>query len=107
MPFRCVALGVGACPRLLWRPRLGSENPVAVIVLYLAIPEYSEDSFFSSYPSFSFVHTPPYRILSVSQISHVHIVSINPQGTLLGIPTFTLMYMNTRMHNCFPAKQDL
>lgn len=45
--------------------------------------------------------------LLVCQSSRIRVVSIDPQDMLLGMPTFTLSRVNTRTHDCFPAKQDL
>lgn len=43
MPFPSIALGSGAGAGLLQRLHLGSENPVAVIVPELVMPNHPED----------------------------------------------------------------
>lgn len=43
MPFPCIALGAGAGVGLLRCLRPGSENPVAVIVPELVMPNHPED----------------------------------------------------------------
>lgn len=109
MPFTCIARGVNAGPGCLRHSRLGSENPVAVL---LSSTLWCQSRgglvcvflFPSLLLSPSFIHN---CLLLACQGSRMHIVPINPQDMLLGRPTFTLSHVNTCTHECFPAKQDL
>lgn len=105
MPFPCIALGAGAGVGLLRCLRPGSENPVAVIVPELVMPNHPEDYFvFSSSPpavslslSRSHLFTTHCILLLVCQSSCVHVVPINPQDLLLGRPMFhTQTHAQTR-----------
>lgn len=110
MPFPCFALGAWcwsgsfvAPPSRVGKP-CGCDCPLpcdanasrGLVCIFL----------FTLPPSLSFIHTWLY-IVGVPKLAHVRVVSINPQDKLLGSPTLTLSRMNTRTHDCFPAKQDL
>lgn len=59
MPFPCIATGARAGLGLLRRPRLGSENPAAAVVLYLVKPSIQRISLCLplTLPSVSLVHS--------------------------------------------------
>lgn len=112
MPFPCIALGAGAGVGLLRCLRPGSENPVAVIVPELVMPNHPEDSFvFSSSPpavslslSLSFIHHSLY-IAGMPKLMRTRCTH-KPSGLAVGeahVPHSDAR-TNTRTHNCFPAK---